>query len=94
MNFRVGQKVVCIKREAWVEWPANKITPCERAPSYGAVCRIKAIQREGGLIWLVLADYPDSWNSKFFRPAVDKPAGISVFTKILDEVNGRIGENA
>lgn len=93
--FRVGQKVVC------VAWPADLITRAEANYAHvGSVYTIRAINvwpdstklrfyeldnshmtaRMGGKI-------EPGFNAKFFRPVVDRPTDISIFTRMLTDAD-------
>lgn len=94
-NFRVGQKVVCMNdtfiSPGWGSVPNR--------PVRGRVYTIRGIAPQvyaNGIALAVLleekANYPLVWPNgiyempfpaKRFRPAVDKPADISIFTKML-----------
>lgn len=81
-NFRVGQKVVCVddRWETMDETQRGKPSPFR-----GRVCTVAAKVSRYRETYLVLAEFsPDSgFLASRFRPAVDKPASIEVFRKML-----------
>lgn len=99
MNFRVGQKVVCVD-DAPGEGSGEKHLRC------GAVYEIVGFDIIGkpiaGLFLKgvpLTTRYPNGsyqgWKHTRFRPAVDRKTDISTFTKILDDVSaGRVREIA
>jgi hypothetical protein len=95
MNFRVGQKVVCIR--------ANGVDPLGIIASLvlGATYTIRGIECEyrpdGAGLWLEELRNPiwqwhgtrpseASFCASRFRPVVERPTDISIFTRMLDPV--------
>jgi hypothetical protein len=104
MNFRVGQKVVCVEDR----FSARCRIDIPALPVKGQTYTVRGVygHANGQMIWLeeianplcVLDDVGGApiepcWPSCRFRPAVDRKTDISTFTKILDDVNaGRVRE--
>lgn len=67
-NFHIGQKVVCVKRGAWVDSPGALPT---KDPSYGDILTINNIQdtKEIGVL-LYFVGYPAhvGYSSRRFQP--------------------------
>lgn len=94
-NFRVGQKVVCVCKQWRPEYPHLHPT----LPSYGRVYTIRNIysnapyQDGAGLHLVEIVSkkgmlpcgtlHEVGFHANKFRPAVEKPCDISVFTKML-----------
>jgi hypothetical protein len=88
MAFRVGQKVARIG--------GHTISP--DAPPIDVVCTVSWVGRS---IYdeeaINLVEFPANtqcfyepyYRARFFRPITEKKTDISVFTRILDKVNGR-----
>lgn len=93
MTFRVGQKVVCIKRGRWRNLERDEV-----APSYGDILTIRSInvRSEGVFLLFVeivnpLKNYIDGlaeaeFLSSRFRPAVEPPTDISELREIVADV--------
>ncbi len=89
MNFRIGQKVVCID-----DSPATMSG--ERHLVKGRVYEIEGFTAIGGLH---LAGVPRTdrhswgehrgWSPRRFRPIAERKTDISTFTEILDRANKR-----
>lgn len=63
-NFRVGQKVVCIKKGAWVyTYRENKIKG--DGPAYGDIVKIILVMPDG---YIQLEGFIDYYNPVQFRP--------------------------
>lgn len=92
INFQVGQRVVC-KRDGRYNYAREKLTPLQ----VGAVYRIRSVEFDGCLVRLdeirASGDQDDLfWHDRFELVAETK-TDISIFTKILDEVNaGKVRE--
>lgn len=100
MNFRVGQKVVCVDVNCthgpWdgyaypqlnaVYTVRSKFTNCDGSPCIRLV-EIKNPELRPG--------FEPGFGADHFRPAVSPKTDISTFTKILDDVSaGRVREIA
>ena len=83
--FYVGQKVVCIKRGLWMKNTNTCLAPGPH-PVYGQIYTVSDIMlaRDGTpVIRLVEIGSVRPFAASRFRPAVEKPCDISVFTKML-----------
>lgn len=102
MNFRVGQKVVCVDMNTYGRLSRWK---GERVPNADQVYTIRAVfVSDDGLdeVGVLLEEIrnPINWTGQEFgflasrfRPVVERKTDISTFTKILDDVNaGRVRE--
>lgn len=91
MNFRIGQKVVCIKKNRDTP-PAGEVQPC-----VGGIYTVRGIVDWGewgvGLYLQEIHNSPidtkvgiveRTFSVRRFRPAVERKTDISIFTKILD----------
>lgn len=89
MNFRVGQKVVCVDASShfsgvWggdvpVEgavYTVKAVGPSRRTYSFGIPC-----------LWLreITNDGDGEYQASRFRPAVERKTDISIFTKMLTD---------
>lgn len=95
-SYRVGQKVVCINDD-WYDQYRRPIT--KASPRKGAIYTVSGFKTCNNWpedVWIQLSEFESSIGFKVvnFRPVIDKTADISVFTKILDEVNGEVGIDA
>jgi|GEM_PF-3125996 len=82
MGFKVGMKVVCVGPigRPWLQ-DALPTT----GPSIGDVCTVTQIISTGEAIYLRLSgwvDFFDYFNSRHFRPIVEKKTDISIFEEI------------
>ena len=81
MAFRINQKVVCIKKDAWNVYPLPDGD--HSGPAHGDVVIICATIEWLDIVWLELVDWPnDMFDAKWFRPLTD----ISIFTDLLRDV--------
>jgi hypothetical protein len=94
MNFRVGQKVVCVD-------DCNGRPGTDLGLGYdnglrnGSVYTVTKLWTNGGDAYCALAEIEkDGWHAGRFRPAVERKTGISVFTKILDDVSRKVPADA
>jgi hypothetical protein len=96
MNFRVGQKVVCVDARGLSGKPWAY-------PKKGEVYTVDGYAKhwmggEGVVLREVVNIFrgsPQPFAASRFRPVVDRKTDISTFTKILDDVNaGRVRELA
>lgn len=94
MNFRVGQKVVCIKG-----YGSRRDVDCRIFPQTGRTYTIRAIEdgleNVGSTFFLLEEIYNEpydyrrwgwqepSFNAQRFRPVVEKKTDISIFTEML-----------
>lgn len=93
MNFRVGQKVVC------VDDTYSTIGGSPSLLKYGAVYTVAAVGLYGGKhphidLREVPAPVPLAWEPRRFRPAVENKTDISIFTKILDDASRKVPVDA
>jgi hypothetical protein len=81
MNFRVGQKVVCIARQGWYREDNGQRTP--GGPIQNDICTVTGIDTTQPVPALCLEEYgrDNIWDARYFRPAVEPD--ISVFTAML-----------
>lgn len=86
MNFRVGQKVVCID---------DSINPCGLAADYpvrGRVYTVRSIHPDGDAIFLIevvntlFGGMEPCFLNHRFRPVVERKTDVSIFKAILDSV--------
>ena len=86
--FRVGQKVVFIGGDDRSGMPVSGL------PVRGVVYTVTSFRIEGVVVRVPMIElaelvappgYATGFNALFFRPAVDRPTDISVFTEILDK---------
>lgn len=85
-NFKVSDKVVCVKRGAWVGTRDKR----QRAhgPIYGCVYRIQKIEPDFDSVYLRFAEFANrSFRYDRFRPAVERgtETGMTILRKILTE---------
>lgn len=85
MIWRRSQKVVCIVCGPWGTKEPFSGPPPKSAPVNGGVYEIWDIityPELPGFVGLALVEFPGyACDEKVFRPAVDRPTDISVFTK-------------
>lgn len=85
--FRVGMKVVCVKRGPWRSKLINGLDAGYVGPKYGEVLAIAEIVSGDTLIpqvRLVFQKYGITrWQADRFRPIVEKPTDIAIFTAML-----------
>ena len=86
-NFRVGQKVVCIKCGTWIHAGTGQSAHHPNDPRYGQVHTIRTlfIGPKGQLYLDLIGNDLGGYNAKQFRPAVERKADISVFTRMLTD---------
>jgi hypothetical protein len=93
MNFRIGQKVVCIEEP---QWPAFSYSdfPYTEFPRMGGMYTIRWIgpgKDETPCVLLREITNPDrgsgepTFYARRFRPAVERRTDISIFTKMLTD---------
>jgi hypothetical protein len=96
MTFRIGQKVVCIKRGRWKI--VGGVRPRgAKLPLYRDVYTIAEVDGSLGRQWLRLDELDGNglFDAVNFRPLVKRKTDISIFTKILDDVRaGKVREIA
>jgi hypothetical protein len=90
MNFRVGQKVVCVEDQDCAGTGVRKgeiYTVAEKVAVYSAYWNTHTSVRlaECGVILFSIVR---------FRPVVERKTDISVFTKILDDVSRKVPADA
>ena len=56
MNFKIGQKVVCIDGEGWIIEPGTGSMNCDREPKTGEIFTISGISVYKGVIYLALKE--------------------------------------
>lgn len=92
--FKVGQKVIFIGFSplTWREWFRHIFHPIpEPLPVKGEVYTIATIHVDGTGPYLSLLElkeetnewWGEGWDSRAFRPVVERKADISVFTEML-----------
>lgn len=69
MNFRIGQRVVCIGRE-WFNCETGIIPP--NLPVYGNVYTVKGIYELADVIYIGVDDSEETYEKAGFRPVVTK----------------------
>lgn len=86
MTFRVGQKVVCIKRGNW--------TGIHVGPKFGDVLVIRGFDThpQKGLLFegicsgeYYIGSEERGYDQSRFRPIVERKTDISIFTKMLTD---------
>jgi hypothetical protein len=83
MDWRVGQKVVCIDDDFGIK--------SDDDPRLNEIFEIDlGVHVEHGVVWLKLCGRQHwFYCSDYFRPAVSPETDISIFADILDRVNRR-----
>lgn len=84
--FRVGQKVVCIKRGAW-----SHVYGWEKTPVFGEIYTVRAFDPDGLLLYEIvnpsaphIEGFAEAhWCETRFRPLVHRKTSIEIFTKML-----------
>lgn len=97
MNFRVGQLVICINDS----FPLDKFDSSDVLPIKDSIYRVRELPVIIGLPLIRLEEirnpvreatygtYEAAFHRSRFKPLVDRPASISVFTEILDRGNAK-----
>lgn len=85
--WRVGMKAGCVDDA----WRVGAGLENEQHPVKGQVLTVNHIERHRGLIGLGFEEMPSvaCYCASYFRPAVDRPTSIAVFTEILDRETRR-----
>lgn len=87
MAFRVGQKVVCVKKGSWDGEPVNIRQPQEKeiytieTISSNLIDEMFFQFRE--IPHIDIDGRPVRWFSERFRPLVERKTSIEIFTKML-----------
>lgn len=86
--FRVGQKVVCIKQDAWVSSVSGKPAAREGHPLTNAIYTVVGLLPGDSYApngFVILAEAPPhcGYSAIHFRPVAEKKTDISVFEEIL-----------
>lgn len=106
MTFRVGQKVVCIKRGPWKKMHAREI-----GPTYGDILTIRGITDDRHGVYLRFYEIrnppvstdPDTgcldeakFNAKGFRPLIERPTdtGFAILKRLEIPSDRKIKERA
>lgn len=82
-DWKVGDKVVCIKRG---KWAADGPQLAIRDPEYNEICEIAGFYLCEDGVYLRLVSYPE-WSvyaAARFRPVQPRKTDISVFTALLN----------
>lgn len=94
MSFHIGQKVVCIKRDAW---GGGNAFGDECFPRFGEIYTVRFVDQESGVSWIRLEEIVNplhpyigdlteaSFRSDRFRPIVSTKTDISIFTRMLTD---------
>lgn len=81
--FRVGQKVVCVKKGRWM---SNVRGYHDDGPVFGERCVVTSISGN----FISIAGYPKKTHTMYkasrFRPVVTRKTDISVFRALLNPV--------
>lgn len=86
-DWYVGQKVVCIKAEPWVEVKHGRgyAGPFPQLNAVYTITRIYPYQDE---VFFLLGELGFAgFGSGRFRPVVESKTDISIFTRLLDRAN-------
>lgn len=81
-NFKVGQKVVCVKKALWSGRRSG--VPC-KGPTLREVCTVTGVK----VFTILLAEYPvDSerfagYDKRSFRPIVNQECGMEMLRELL-----------
>lgn len=94
MTFRVGQKVVCVKRDPWVVigGPLEGSYP---DPVYGEIVTVASINQYGQHTCLALEEYmptKQDFAAIYFRPVQEQ--GMSILRSIAANPKQKIRELA
>lgn len=87
MTFRAGQRVICVNNSNAKQLELKKIYTVYR--SFGIIkSKVKDTGERGKLEVILLYEaIPDydcmGFDARRFRPAVERPTDISIFTKML-----------
>jgi len=90
MNFKVGQKVVCIMDEPWHYFDTDESS---FGPKYNEIVTIIGFHQDNG--GLFLEGYEDgeySYDEELFRPLIE--TDISIFHAILANPHKKVMEDA
>jgi hypothetical protein len=93
MTFRVGQRVVCVKRDAWTDALSQLPLEADNFPVFGMVYTVRTIDAAHGNLYLRFEEIVNAprnyvngldecnfWAARF-RPV--KETDISIFTAML-----------
>ena len=99
-HWQVGMKAKCVAENGiWHKLPRRWHAPITdlflRAPRKGQILIVRRIYMWNDYVALVFSEFPgEGYDSTCFRPLVDTHTDISIFTKILHDVNHRQHEPA
>ena len=99
-HWQVGMKAKCVAENGiWHKLPRRWHAPITdlflRAPRKGQILIVRRIYMWNDYVALVFSEFPgEGYDSTYFRPLVDTHTDISIFTKILHDVNHRQHEPA
>ena len=83
-QFRVGQKVSCIKKEAWKLVDGRSVLANRSDPKHKEICTIEEIAAHKEAVYLRLKECGDGlYDHKFFRPLQTFKNDISIFQEML-----------
>ena len=99
MNFRVGQRVVCVDPTWGCSGPLQA-SNCPNLPTKGTVYTVRGLISHNENLFLLLAEITNPsvrdlfnriteavFEAHKYRPVVERKTDISVFRRLLDEIN-------
>lgn len=90
-HFRIGGKVVCVINAPWIEI-GGRVQPCA-LPISGHIYTVREIVPEDAMLWLgfeeipVTADGNPVFDSRRFKPVIERSTDISALTELLNPLN-------
>lgn len=80
--WRRSQKVVCIYDGPWADFNPEDPSPCPKKGPVYEIWEVLPHPKVEGYFGLHLVEIPGCvYDDRCFRPAVDRPTDISIFTK-------------
>jgi hypothetical protein len=97
-DWKVGDKVVCIKRDGWCDAVFGSMLDGLPHPRYGEVCTIAMISTSpiDDDLYISVEEYPGRrcYHASRFRPVQPRKTSIEVFHRIRLNPSIRIREDA
>jgi hypothetical protein len=82
MTFRVGQRVVCIKKGKWRCYFG--FSDATRFPEYGQIYTVAEIDPDDGGLCLAGMRDVDFWHPSQFRPLISQADDVAMFRKLVE----------